>query len=1376
METESLSDLFRRLDARNRENVALAGLGIRTSADIFEATQSQYEHSRSQRNAAYGGSVVSPALADLGIRTSADILEALNGENGQKSGDMSSRRRHRLHRKPGIMSSGQGQVVDSAEGTVENGPQEEPRHRSELKRSGPRSDDGQLPHKRPRTVERQERSESEQVQDLANVLGVLEEDFAEKERLSDDQTWCTPVSHERKAKTVEEFYKAFHDMRTLPVLTCMFCYRKHSRAELQYVDWDWWVANAIEKRDGSPFKCVQCFPVGQKILGCGDCVRHLGRGALSAAARLHTQLGCEHMFPDELKDLTPVEEKLIALNSCYGFITKHSVSDGHRQGATYPRHVKGHITVFPNNVQELATNVLPHPLLKVMDDVHISWQGQEKPAPSDLSTLLSVRRNAVEKALLWLKRYNPLCANIEIDEAELDSWDAPSHGVPSQVFDRLERNEPSAREKMHTAHIVPPTERDIDDHEPVDIQEIMASLAEGLSTSGEPEVDGFASGEDGDDWVGNNRDRVDETESSGMFNLDGRPDIPDAEKLRYLVKSMGEAEEHSKDATGQVHPIFELEAAAQHLVSSRNMSLEAWVKMVIQRHGGRFATHPVFPFPVFNIGVRSRNRRVSMASMRRSDFPDVERTIQDLTASRLEKARGELEACGKTADPDVNRLLRNLSLYGYRQPMSRESRLTMRRKIKSLIIRYGIPAIWFTLNPNDITNPIKLKLAAYRTRETGGAEEYLRSLDQAYKRARLAISDPLSSAIFFHREISMFFQYYVMVGKDSVFGRVSQYYGAVETNERGALHLHGLLWLQGNMYLSSLLSDVQGEEQAAYRQRVTEYVDSVFTEDLDEESFARVRAGRSVTSDVSSLLERAFQFPPTFEEEANFCAGATQIHTHSPTCVKYAIGRRGTKQNPCRFGAPWKPVEKTYFDEDGLLRLRRSHSLVNRWNKVMAVGLRHNHDISFIVTKFEQRARSNRGRQPSQPSAPISAANGQQNLHGTGVVAGRGVGPFSGIRDRTYKQHRLDVSERLHSLLAHFPAMAPPAPCGRRGRAGRVDRGDGAAGKSRTEDLAVASLPVPRSATGRVSSLRLYVGRQIEAEGGCVRSGEVELDRAWPLSASWIQTLRHPNQLAAVCLDGYLGMDFTEEDDSYYRRIWETQKTCLSKRMTWLADNIQLLRRSAEDVARDARQWAALSGEGDPTADAVGSGSTEGHDAQGVEHRPGGVGLATRLIDVLRNAMTRKEITAGSKEISSMVEQMYRFQATALDSTDDLRATVIPDHDAHILGGSISRAEIPRQEQLRSIKSQQNGLSREREKMIQGLQNQLGGTAAADGVAAHSGSDRPGQQDDPTTHADQRAHLGIRVHRRALCSAHPHPFARPEGKWPSPSHSTKDKA
>jgi hypothetical protein len=127
------------------------------------------------------------------------------------------------------------------------------------------------------------------------------------------------------------------------------------------------------------------------------------------------------MFPDELKSLTPVEEKLIALNSCYRFITKYSIPGSRKQSITYPKHVKGHITVFLNNLQELMVDVLPHPLLKVMDDIHISWQGPEKLMLSDLSALLSVRRRAVEKALVWLKMHNPLYANIEIDVAEMES-------------------------------------------------------------------------------------------------------------------------------------------------------------------------------------------------------------------------------------------------------------------------------------------------------------------------------------------------------------------------------------------------------------------------------------------------------------------------------------------------------------------------------------------------------------------------------------------------------------------------------------------------------------------------------------------------------------------------------------------------------------------------------------------------------------------------------------------------------------------------------------------------------------------------------------------------------------------------------------------
>jgi hypothetical protein len=104
------------------------------------------------------------------------------------------------------------------------------------------------------------------------------------------------------------------------------------------------------------------------------------------------------------------------------------------------------------------------------------------------------------------------------------------------------------------------------------------------------------------------------------------------------------------------------------------------------------------------------------------------------------------------------------------------------------------------------------------------------------------------------------------------------------------------------------------------------------------------------------MLQNRQQFSAGFDEEANFCAGATQIHTHSPTCVKYSISKSAKNRDPCRFKAPWRLVEKTSFREDGVLEIRRRHSMVNRWNKAIAVGLRHNHDISFIGTQCRSMA------------------------------------------------------------------------------------------------------------------------------------------------------------------------------------------------------------------------------------------------------------------------------------------------------------------------------------------------------------------------------------------------------------------------------------
>ncbi|KHO10972.1 hypothetical protein MAA_11509 [Metarhizium robertsii ARSEF 23] len=90
------------------------------------------------------------------------------------------------------------------------------------------------------------------------------------------------------------------------------------------------------------------------------------------------------------------------------------------------------------------------------------------------------------------------------------------------------------------------------------------------------------------------------------------------------------------------------------------------------------------------------------------------------------------------------------------------------------------------------------------------------------------------------------------------------------------------------------------------------------------------------------------------DEESNFIAFCYQVHLHTYTYLKYSLqglveqGAENYKRTAYRFKAPWKIVEETGFTEEGLLRIRRDDSLVKRYNKnkSLAVGPRHNHDVS----------------------------------------------------------------------------------------------------------------------------------------------------------------------------------------------------------------------------------------------------------------------------------------------------------------------------------------------------------------------------------------------------------------------------------------------
>lgn len=110
-------------------------------------------------------------------------------------------------------------------------------------------------------------------------------------------------------------------------------------------------------------------------------------------------IGCEHRYPQALENLTALEEKLISLKTAYGFITKFHVQCGQPSAPVYWKHISGHITVFPNDVESLATTFLPYPLVSALDQIHVIWMGRVQPTPSDVGKLLTVRPATSRAAL-----------------------------------------------------------------------------------------------------------------------------------------------------------------------------------------------------------------------------------------------------------------------------------------------------------------------------------------------------------------------------------------------------------------------------------------------------------------------------------------------------------------------------------------------------------------------------------------------------------------------------------------------------------------------------------------------------------------------------------------------------------------------------------------------------------------------------------------------------------------------------------------------------------------------------------------------------------------------------------------------------------------
>ncbi|KAM4062555.1 PIF1 protein [Hirsutella rhossiliensis] len=915
-------------------------------------------------------------------------------------------------------------------------------------------------------------------------------------------------------------------------------------------------------------------------------------------------IGCEHQYPEALDDLSPVEERLIALHAPFGYITKFTVDNKTRSGISYRKHVKGHIVVFPNKVDDLVATVLPHPLLQAIENIHVSWSGSGKPGSADVRHLLQVRKSRVAAALAWLQRNNPLYEDIAINQAEIDGWQyADGSTVPTVIMDRMRREEPSTVEKTQTDHIVPDTDRGLEENSFRSIDELTRP------SPGEPATlvpDSAA--------IGLDVDAVCETSTSGMFPLNGPAAFAETDKLSFLADIVN------------ANP---------------------------DRHG--------------------------------TSVP-LEQAYANLTEDRLKRAEAEMRETRTTSDPDISVLLRELSIFGHAQPLSNESRLLMRRKIQALNIRAAMPAIWITISPNDINNPVKMKLAIHRLHDYESAKELLVDLRERYDRIALSTMDPVSSAIFFHREISLFFDKYVNTGQESIFGEISHYYATVETNERGSLHLHGLLWLDGNMRLPNLIYDMANPAEEGYRAQVIRYVDSVFHECLDEDAGKTVRQQRKPIDPVEEVMTSTSALTAAFEDESNFIAYCCQVHSHTYTCLKYSLkgiveqGADPQRRTACRFKAPWKIVEETGFTEDGLLQIRRNHPLVNRYNKSLAVGLRHNHDVSMILTKTKGLAMvyyiTNYATKLDTPmwKRIALATEVARQLREAGRPTSRAPDPtlpddrqqavlnesrqfLIRTANRIFSERQLSAVEVCYHLLGYDTDF------------------------TNVPHWSFLNLTALYWAIFRLwAHLRRQAGELTDAEqpretiplrqGGrtllCLEAysyrGHVLQDLCLYDYMSMIHLLRRPDQYAVPIFQGYISDDYEDDHPVYIKR------------------------KSAEDARKDAKLWASRS-EGDDTIDVeypLDDGRYE-EEPLALAHRQ----AYRALLQILRNAVQDTDATKDSPVLGGLIHDLCEENPTEEERPFVQRQEDLYRNLAHDQGDALCQFPISRDDVQAAAKAQQ---------------------------------------------------------------------------------------
>lgn len=639
-------------------------------------------------------------------------------------------------------------------------------------------------------------------------------------------------------------------------------------------------------------------------------------------------------LPDHLLDLTWVEEQVCALYRSTAIVTRLYGSDDPAQ----PHIFRGNTCAFAQNTVSTAQK-LPRTPADVNDLLSVVFTGSNSKVPeSCLKKVFRVRKQKIQDFLAFLTQNNHLYHDIEIDYMALDSY--PSDGALPGIGERIILN--------HVSNTVSQFDEESASFEPHPSNQLFESGTEASEES--PHV--FL-------------------ESTGVFDSDNA-DIParllTSSAIRNLIpKSKDQADlilhraENPEPEYGNTNlfpgmfpTLFPLGFGGfDDSLRPVAIGLRTQAEYFLDLSDKRFRRHRCFIFHTLNVHQRRTAHLWSGLTVRKGRYNAIAPVLTALDPKLIESVATHIANEGKISDltPEqkkVMTLVQEVNTIGAKIPGSSSSKLLLRNEIRAYMGYFGLPHLYLTLNPSAGHSPV---FQAVWGDDAVDLSQRFPDLAPSHERAIRLASDPIAGADFFSFMIEQFFTH--LLGWDyvkkrsspegGIFGRIRAYYGTAEFTERGQLHGHFLIWLDGGLNPSDVHERMKKEPE--WQKQFFDFFEDIIKHHLPE-----------TDDEPTPNRELRAERPPhpdhaDFDQEilSDIKLLGEQVQRHDDPCRKNVCFKYGSKE--CRFGFPHEIVEKSSFnEEDNSITFKCLDSLVNYHNPWILAFTRHNHDLKSILS------------------------------------------------------------------------------------------------------------------------------------------------------------------------------------------------------------------------------------------------------------------------------------------------------------------------------------------------------------------------------------------------------------------------------------------